>query len=188
MTVQFYQHCHSSYDLSVKNEWIMNVFYSFKEKEEQWSWERTVTFFHIFNIKILTWVVYFADVLQTLVNMKADASSPGMILFVSARTPAIKEKFVTCVSAGFVISVSSQLITSVPLLYFSLIITNLTSLLKQPFIKSHARPTGSAASTGLETTPSILILVGRWNHLRCTAKWSVRKHWQSENTASSGKC
>lgn len=49
---------------------------------------------------ILSIYLLFTDVLQIHVNMKADAYSPGMTLSVCARTQAIKEKCVTCVSAG----------------------------------------------------------------------------------------
>lgn len=46
----------------------------------------------------------FADALQIHANMKADASSPGMTLSVCVRTRATKEKCVTCVSAGRLIT------------------------------------------------------------------------------------
>lgn len=121
----------------------------------------------------------FTDVLQIHVNMKGDASSPGMTSSVCVRTQATKEKCVTCVCIGCLtttIFLSFKYITPGPSCIFPNNNKRMTLLVKQRFIKNRARRTDSVASTGLETTPLILISVGRWNHLRCTAKWSVSYH------------
>lgn len=54
---------------------------------------------------ILSIYLLFTDVVRIHVSMKADASSPGMTLSVCVRTQATKEKCVTCVSAGCLITI-----------------------------------------------------------------------------------
>lgn len=51
--------------------------------------------------------------------------------------------------------------------------TMIFSIFKQPFTRSHVKPTDSVGSTGLEITPSIPISADHWSRSRCTARWSV---------------